>query len=50
VPDRDSLGHQAKVAVDRSSPTNRRLAELAAAKREGRPAAEYRDVPEGAAP
>lgn len=41
-----SIGQAAKVAVDRSSPTSKRLAELAAAKREGRPAAEYRDVAE----
>ena len=31
------------------TPTNRRLAELAAAKREGRPAAEMRDIPEARA-
>ncbi len=33
---RNSLGHQASVAVNRSSPTSRRLAEIAAAKHEGR--------------
>lgn len=42
APARDSLGRQAKVAVDRSSPTNRRAAELAQAKR----TPEHFDIPE----
>ncbi len=43
---RESIGHQAAVVVRRNSPTNQRLAELAAAHREGRPAPELRDIPE----
>lgn len=34
---RESIGHQAGIVASRNSPTNRRLAELAAAKRQGRP-------------
>lgn len=52
-PPRDSVGRQASIAAQRSSPSAKRLAELAAAKREGRPLPEYRgdvaenfDIPE----
>mgnify|MGYP001126805997 CR=1 FL=1 len=43
---RESVGHQAATVAKRSSPTGQRLAELAAAHREGRPAPELRDIPE----
>lgn len=46
--DRASAGAAMRTVVARSSPTGKRLAELARARREGVPPPEHRDVPEGA--
>lgn len=46
--DRASAGAAMRTVVARSSPTGKRLAELANARRDGTPPPEHRDIPEGA--